>query len=116
MSQIENLEAPGPCHSEAMTLQLLEVVSQLANSATSIESLFRNLGRQLLSGQMADAVSLLVYDGDGARITELLLMTDIRHFNRTSFSDLAFGGLSISGTEASGRTAPVKPRVIKAPR
>jgi len=55
-----------------MTLGLLADISRSANQTTSIESLFREIGRQLLSGELADAISLLIYDRDGTRITENL--------------------------------------------
>ena len=99
-----------------MTLRLLDLISQLANNATSIDSLFRDIGRRLLSSQMADAVSLLIYDQEGSRITELSLMTDSRHFKKTSFRELPLGGLSISGTETANLTALVQPLVTMAPK
>ena len=115
MSHIKNFEAPGPFYSEALALRLLDVVSRSANKMTSIESLFRDIGRQLLSSQMADAISLFIYDRDGARITELLLMTDSRNLKKTSFRDLPLGGLSISDTQAADLTALVEPCITMAP-
>ena len=115
MSHTKNFEAPGPFQSEAMALRLLDVVSRSANNMTTIESLFRDIGRQLLSGQIADAISLLIYDEEGTRITALLLMTDPRHFKQTSFCNLPHGALSIAGTEAAGLTALVLPCITMAP-
>ncbi|WP_431209918.1 sigma 54-interacting transcriptional regulator [Puia sp. P3] len=94
--------------------RILDVISQSANNATSIESLFRAVARQLLSIQVADAISLLIYDEDGVRVTELMV-ADSRNCKRTSFRELPAGGLSISGEEAAGLTALVGPSVTMAP-
>ena len=110
MPHNRNFEAPGPMNLEALGLRLLDVVSQSANDATSVRSLFRDIGRRLLSGQMVvDGISLLIYDLDAARVAELLLMTDARHLKGAIFNDLPFGGLPLSGTEAAGLPALVEP-------
>jgi formate hydrogenlyase transcriptional activator len=115
MPHFKNFDAPGPFQPEAITLRLLADLSRSANNTTSIETLFRDIGQRLLSGQMADAVSLLIYDKEGDRITELLLITGPRHFKQTSFCDLPLGGLSIAGTEAAGLTALSQPHITMAP-
>ncbi|HEV2482781.1 MAG TPA: sigma 54-interacting transcriptional regulator [Puia sp.] len=115
MPHTKNFETSSPFLSEAVVLRTLAVLSQSANNATSTESLFRNIARQLLSSQMADAISLLVYDQDAARVTELLLITDTRHFKHTTFYDLPLRGLSLLGTEAAGLTALVEPCIAMAP-
>lgn len=115
MPHTKNLETPGSFHPEAIGLQLLTAVSQFANNTTSTESLFRNIGRRLLSSQMADAISLLIYNHDAARVTELLLMTDPRNFKQTTFHDLPQGGLSLLGTEMAGLTLLIQPCITSTP-
>jgi transcriptional regulator with GAF, ATPase, and Fis domain len=101
--------------SQAVDCQLLAFISQSANTSTSTESIFREIGRQLFSRNLADAVSLLIYDPDAARITELLLMTDPRHFQQTHFHQLPLGGLSLSGTNAEDLPTLARPSVRTAP-
>ena len=115
MRHTTKFEAPGPFYSEAVALRLLDLISQSANNTTSIESLFRDIGRQLLAGQLAEALSLLIYDQDGTRITELMLMNEPRDLKKKSFRELPLGGVSITGEEAAGLTALDEPSITMAP-
>lgn len=116
MSHTSNFETPNGAYSQAVCLKLLSVIRQSAGNAASIESLFRKTGRQLLSAQLADAISLIVYDQDAVRIRELFLMTGQGHFKRTNYHDLPLGGLSFSGTEVADLTTLTQPVITKASR
>jgi formate hydrogenlyase transcriptional activator len=116
MPQTKKFVEPGPFHSEDIGFRLMAAVSQFANNTTSTESLFRDIGRQLLSSQLADAISLLLYDQHATRVTELLLMAGSRHFEQMDFRNLPMGGLSLSGTEAAGLISLVQPCIAMAPQ
>lgn len=116
MSYTRNFEVTSDAfHPEAVGLQLLAAVSRSANTTTSTESLFREIGRQLLSSQIADAISLLIYDQDAVRITELFLMTDPRDLKQTNFNHLPLGGLSLLETKAADLTTLLQPFITVAP-
>ena len=115
MSQTRNFEGSISIHSPAVSLQILSSISQSANEAVNSESVFREIGRQLLTCRMADAVSLIVYDRDLTRISELLLMTDREHLRRISYHDLPLGGLSLSGTVVADLVTLDQPAIAMSP-
>ena len=115
MSHTRNFETPNRSWSQSVCLQVLSAISQSAENAASIESIFRKIGRQLLTAQLADAVSLIMYDQDAVRIRELFLMAGQGHFKRTNYYDLPLGGLSLSGTEVADLTTLTQPVITKAP-
>jgi transcriptional regulator with GAF, ATPase, and Fis domain len=96
-------------------LQLLAVISHSANRSTSTESIFREIGRQLFSSRRTDAISLLIYDQEATRVTELLLMTGPRHVKQTTFHHLPLGGLALSDTKAEELLSLTQPLVTRAP-
>ena len=115
MPHARNFETPNGTYSQTLCLQLLSAINQYAYKATSIESIFRKLGRQLLTSQLADAVSLIVYDQDAVRIRELFFITGEGYFKRTNYHDLPLRGLSLSGAEAADLTTLTQPVIMKAP-
>jgi len=114
MPSTSNFETPNG-NSQTVCLKLLSLISQFADNAAAFESIFRKIGRQLLTAQLADAVSLIVYDRDAVRIRELFLMTEQAHFKRTNYHDLPLGGLSLSGTEVANLTTLTQPVITNAP-
>jgi transcriptional regulator with GAF, ATPase, and Fis domain len=111
MPHSRNFEDPNRFQSQAVYLKVLSAIGQSANNAASTESVFRELGRQLLAFRMADAVSLIVYDQDVTRICELMLMTELGQFKQTNYHDLPLGGLSLSDTEVSDLTDLTQPLI-----
>jgi len=115
MSHARNNETPHGTYPQALCLQVLSAISQYADKAASMESIFRTVGKQLLTAQIADAVSLIVYDDDAVRIRELFLLTGQGSFKRTNYHDLPLRGLSVSGTAVADLTILSQPVITKAP-
>ena len=116
MPHTNNFETPHGAYSQTVCLKLLSAINQSADNAASIESLFRKTGRQLLTAQLADAISLIVYDQDAVRIRELFLMTGQGHFKRTNYHDLPLRGLTLSGTEVADLIILTQPVITTAPQ
>src|SRR4051812_34938490 len=116
MPHTNNFETTNGTYSQTFCLKLLSAISESANNAASLASFFRKTVRHLLTAQLADAVSLIVYDQDAVRISELFLMTGQGHFKQTDYHNLPLGGLSFSGTEAANLITLTQPVITTAPQ